>query len=87
MNAHDLKSLLYDYLAILRYPGGAERIGFALEQHIARLDLLATCNVGPVSISDLPRYSESTPRNIEEPSDVIPPFAKVEKFPCKHCTS
>lgn len=62
MNAYDLKSLLYDYLAILRSPGGAEKIGFAIEQHIKKLDLYMGGQFVPVSLRDLPRYNESAPR-------------------------
>lgn len=63
MTSTELKSLLYEYLAILRFPGGAEKIGFAIESHIARLDLLeGVCRGGHVHLRDLPAYRESTER-------------------------
>lgn len=61
MNAAELKSLLYEYLAILRSPGGAEQIGFALEVHIKALDLREIYG-GTVTLRDLPAYREQSPR-------------------------
>lgn len=62
MNATDLKSLLYGYLATLRSPGGGERIGFEIEYHIKHLDTLEARHFGPVALRDLPIYRESAPR-------------------------
>lgn len=77
MNATDLKSLLYTYLAVLRAPGGAEHIGFAIEQHIAWLSLVEALNFGPVSLRDLPQYRTGPARgehretgDSPEPADV-----------------
>jgi len=84
---YELKSLLYDYLAILRAPGGGEKIGFAIESHIKHLDLMEAYGGarGEVSIRDLPRYQETSERFLavkdamEE--EALPPYARVESFP------
>ena len=76
MTPSELKSLLYSYLALLRAPGGAEKIGFALEQHIARLDALRYTDT--VFLRDLPAYRESTPRELP---DVMKSFTRTEQFP------
>ena len=77
MTATELKSLLYTYLALLRSPGGAERIGFALERHIDHLTWREAYG-GPITIRDLPQYQESTPRELPE---VVKSFTHTEQFP------
>lgn len=59
MTATELKSLLYDYLAVLRSPGGAEGIIFLLEDHVQRLVHLEVYSYGEVSLRDLSRFSRS----------------------------
>lgn len=61
MSPTDLKSLLHSYLALLRSPGGAEKIGFALLQHIDHLTWREAYG-GPITLRDLPAYRESAPR-------------------------
>ena len=59
MTATELKSLLYDYLAVLRFPGGAEGIIFLLEDHVKQLSYLEAYSHGAVSLRDLSRLSRS----------------------------
>ena len=83
MTPTDLKSLLYTYLALLRSPGGAERIGFALTQHIDHLTWREAYG-GPITIRDLPSYQEATPRELPELMKV---FTHTEQFPkCQSST-
>jgi hypothetical protein len=79
-----LKSLLHSYLALLRSPGGAEKIGFALLQHIDHLTWREAYG-GPILLRDLPAYRESAPR--PEP-EVMKSFTHTEQFPtCTPSTS
>ena len=59
MTPTELKSLLHDYLAVLRFPGGAEGIIFLLEDHVKQLSYLEVYHRGAVSLRDLSRLSRS----------------------------
>lgn len=82
MTATELKSLLHTYLALLRAPGGAEKIGFALTQHIDHLTWREAYG-GSILLRDLPAYQESTSRVLP---DVMKSFTHTEQFPdYPHC--
>lgn len=84
MTATELKSLLHDYLAVLRFPGGAEGIIFILEDHVKQLSHLEVYHRGAVSLRDLSRLSRSASppgRSEDEPDTtgdgpVLPGFGE-----------